>query len=177
MTTEKDTQQYTNVADSSRQSEMGRIPEDTTENTTKASQEDLAQKESSTSFTEAMAKQATEEENPSSLNFPLAKILGGDMWSAQIIRKQIWLIVLIVVFMFIYISNRYHVQKDLLEIDRLQKELQDAKFKQLSSHSQITEKSRESKVLEMLRSYNDSTLHMATQPPYIINIPENSPAQ
>ena len=124
-------------------------------------------------FSEAVARQATEEEKPSSFNFSLAKILGGDMWSAQIVRKQIWLIVLIVLFIFVYISNRYHVQKDLLEIDKLQNELQDAKFKELSSHSQITEKSRESKVLELLKNNKDSILHMATQPPYIINIPKN----
>lgn len=64
-------------------------------------------------------------------------------------------------------------KKSLIEIDRLKKELQDAKYKALSSSSQITEKSRESKVLEELRANKDSLLHMSTQPPYIINIPEN----
>ena len=63
-------------------------------------------------------------------------------------------------------------QKDLIEIDQLQKELQDAKYKALSSSSQITEKSRESNVLEMLKNNKDSVLHIATQPPYIINVPE-----
>ncbi len=129
------------------------------------------------SFSEAMAKQATEDESPSSSSFTLAKILGGDMWSAQIIRKQIWLILLIGLFLFIYISLRYQVQKDLIEIDILQKELQDAKYKALSSSSQITEKSRESKVLELLRNNKDSLLHMATQPPYIINVPEDEQVQ
>lgn len=148
------------------------LPEDddrTEENTQKQAK--------ASSFSEAIAKQAIEEENPFSSNFSLTKILGGDMWSARIIRKQIWLIVLIVAFTFIYISNRYHVQKDLIEIDKLQKELQDAKYKALSNNSQITEKSRESKVLELLRNNKDSVLHMATQPPYIINVPENEQVQ
>lgn len=142
-----------------------------------ASETESLESEKASTFSEAVVRQATEEEKPSSFNFSLAKILGGDMWSAQIIRKQIWLIVLIVLFIFVYISNRYHVQKDLLEIDKLQKELQDAKFKELSSHSQITEKSRESKVLELLKNNKDSILHMATQPPYIINIPKNEQVQ
>lgn len=124
------------------------------------------------SFKEAIAKQAIEEELPLSSNLTLKKILGGDILNAQIIRRQIWLIILVAVFVIIYISNRYSIQKDLIEIDKLQTELQDAKYKALSSSSQITEKSRESNVLEMLKNNKDSVLHIATQPPYIINIPE-----
>ena len=121
---------------------------------------------------EAIAQQAIEEEAPLSSNFPLRKILGGDILTAHIIRRQIWLLILVVFFIIIYISNRYSIQKDLIEIDQLQKELQDAKYKALSSSSQITEKSRESNVLDMLKNNKDSILHIATQPPYIINVPE-----
>ena len=120
----------------------------------------------------ALAKQAIEEEASGSASFTLRKILGGDILTAQIIRKQIWLFVLIVFFVIIYISNRYSIQKDLIELDQLQKELQDTKYKALSTSSQITEKSRESNVLDVLKHSKDSILHIATQPPYIINIPE-----
>lgn len=121
---------------------------------------------------QVIAEQAIEGEAPLSSNFPLRKILGGDILTARIIRRQIWLVILVVFFVIIYISNRYSIQKDLIEIDQLQKELQDAKYKALSSSSQITEKSRESNVLEMLKNNKDSVLHIATQPPYIINVPE-----
>lgn len=119
-----------------------------------------------------IVKQATEEEASGSASFTLRKILGGDILTAEIIRKQIWLCILIVGFVIVYISNRYSIQKDLLEIDLLQKELQDTKYKALSTSSQITEKSRESYVLEVLEHSKDSTLHIANQPPYIINVPE-----
>lgn len=119
-----------------------------------------------------IAEQAIEGEAPLSSNLSLRKILGGDILTARIIRRQIWLVILVVFFVIIYISNRYSIQKDLIEIDQLQKELQDAKYKALSSSSQITEKSRESNVLEMLKNNKDSVLHIATQPPYIINVPE-----
>ena len=121
---------------------------------------------------EAIAQQAIEEEAPHSSNFTLPKILGGDILTAHIIRRQIWLLILIVGFIIVYISNRYSIQKDLIELDQLQRELQDAKYKALSSSSQITEKSRESNVLEMLKNNKDRILHIATQPPYIINVPE-----
>lgn len=142
-----------------------------------ASKEQKAQPETpkpapQTSLKEVIAKQAIEEEESGSASFTLRKILGGDILTAQIIRKQIWLFMLIVVFIIIYISNRYSIQKDLIELDQLQKELQDTKYKALSTSSQITEKSRESNVLDMLKHSKDSTLHIATQPPYIINVPE-----
>ena len=124
------------------------------------------------SLKEVIAKQAIEEEESGSASFTLRKILGGDILTAQIIRKQIWLFMLIVFFIIIYISNRYSIQKDLIELDQLQKELQDTKYRALSTSSQITEKSRESNVLDMLKHSKDSTLHIATQPPYIINVPE-----
>ena len=125
------------------------------------------------SLKEAIAKQAIEDEAPLSSSFTLRKILGGDILTAQVIRRQIWLIVLVVFFIIIYISNRYSIQQDMIEIDQLQEELQNAKYKALSSSSQITEKSRESNVLKMLQNNKDSVLHIATQPPYIINVPEN----
>ena len=124
------------------------------------------------SLKEVIAKQAIEEEESGSASFTLRKILGGDILTAQIIRKQIWLFMFIVFFIIIYISNRYSIQKDLIELDQLQKELQDTKYRALSTSSQITEKSRESNVLNMLKHSKDSTLHIATQPPYIINVPE-----
>lgn len=124
------------------------------------------------SLKEVIAKQAIEEEASGSSSFTLRKILGGDILTAQIIRRQIWLVILIVFFVIIYISNRYNIQNDIIELDKLQKELQDTKYKTLSTSSQITEKSRESNVLDMLKNNKDSVLHIATQPPYIINVPE-----
>jgi hypothetical protein len=121
---------------------------------------------------EAIQEQAREDERPFSSNFTLRKILGGDILTAQLIRRQIWLIVLIVFFVIVYISNRYSIQKDLLEIDRLNTQLKDAKYKALSSSSLLTEKCRESHVLEMLKSNKDSLLKMPSQPPFIITVPE-----
>jgi len=125
------------------------------------------------SLKEVIAERATEDEAPHSRNFTLRKILGGDILNAKVIRQQLWLIVLIVFFMIIYVSNRYSCQKDLIEIDKLQKELQEAKYKALSSSSQLTEQCRESHVLDLLKQNNDSTLKIANQPPYIIDVDPN----
>lgn len=128
--------------------------------------------EEPSSLREAIKETATEDEAPQSKNFTLRKILGGDILSTQTIRSQIWVILLITAFLIIYISNRYSCQQDLIQIDKLQKELQDAKYKALASSSQLTEKCRESHVLDMLKANNDSLLKIANQPPYIIKVPE-----
>ena len=120
----------------------------------------------------AIAEQAREDEQPQSSNFTLRKIIGVDILSAHILRNNIWLIIVIVGFIIVYISNRYSVQKYLLEIDKLNTELEDAKYRALSSSSQLTEKSRESHILELLKNRKDSVLKMSDRPPYIINVPE-----
>ena len=128
--------------------------------------------EENPSLGEAIAEQAREDEQPQSSNFTLREILGGDILTTHTIRHQIWLIILIVGFVIVYVSNRYSCQKDLLEIDRLTEQLKDAKYKALSTSSQLTEKTRESNILRMLKNRKDSVLHIATQPPYIIQVPQ-----
>ena len=124
-------------------------------------------------FKQAMREQAIEGERPQSANMTLRKILGGDFLSTEMLKNQIWVIVLIAAFTLVYVSNRYSCQKDLLEINELNEKLKDAKYKALASSSELTEMCRESNVLEMLKNNKDSILHIANQPPYIINVPEN----
>lgn len=118
-------------------------------------------------------EQTAEEDMPLTKNLTLRKILGGDILSAEVIKKQVWLILLIAVFIVVYISNRYKCQQDLILINSLTEKLKDAKYKALSSSSDLTQQTRESKVLEQLRNDKDSTLHIVTQPPYIIKIPND----
>lgn len=116
-------------------------------------------------------QQAIEDELPLTKNVTLGKILGGEMLNTQFLRQQIWVIVLITLFIIVYISNRYKCQQNLIKIDNLQSELEDAKYRALSSSSDLTQQTRESKLLERLHNDKDSTLHIPTQPPYIITIP------
>lgn len=101
-------------------------------------------------------------------NLSLAKVLGGDILTARMIRSQIWLIVLIVALLIVYISNRYYSDQEMQTIDDLQKELVDAKYKALASASLLTEKCRQSKVLEMLKENDDTLLSIPDRPPFII---------
>lgn len=102
----------------------------------------------------------------------LRKILGGDILSTEMMRRQVWLSLLIALFVTIYVAFRYQCQEDMIKISQLENQLTDAKYKALSSSSNLTEKCRESRVMDMLRLHNDSTLHASNQPPYKIYVPE-----
>jgi len=137
--------------------------------------DDAFLEDSETNLKEALQKikdTASEEDPHPSSQLNLRTILGGDMLTAQIVRSQIWLFILIVGFTIVYVAFRYQCQQDMLNIDRLENQLKDAKFKALSSSSTLTEKCRESHVLDILKQNNDSLLHQADQPPYIIQVPE-----
>jgi hypothetical protein len=118
-------------------------------------------------------RESVREEDPKpSSQLNLRTILGGDLLTTDVVRSQIWLFVLIVAFSIIYVAFRYQCQQDMITIDRLEGNLRDAKYKALSSSSTLTEKCRETHVLEVLKQNKDSLLHQADQPPYIIVVPE-----
>ena len=139
---------------------------------TEEEEKEKEEKEEVEKIKAAIEEQAREDEQPQSSNFTLRKILGGDILSARLLRNNIWLIITIVFFTIVYISNRYSVQKYLIDIDKLRNELDDAKYRALSSSSQLTEKTRESHILEILKTRKDSILKMSDRPPYIIDVPE-----
>ena len=118
-------------------------------------------------------KEKVREDDPRpSSTMTLRTILGGDFLTAEMVRHQIWLIILVVVFAIVYVAFRYQCQQDLITIDKKEKELLDAKYKALSSSSTLTEKCRESHVLDALKNNKDSVLKISDQPPYIIYINE-----
>lgn len=123
------------------------------------------------SLKEIIQENAREDEKPFSSTLALKTILGGDILNTQAIRRQVWLILLITFFSILYVSNRYSCQKQQIKIDKLNTELKKSKYKTLSLSSVLTERCRESHVVEMLRANKDSIIRTADQPPYIIMIP------
>ena len=136
-------------------------------------QEEVESIKEQTKKTLQKIKENAKEEDPKfSSALTLRTILGGDFLTAQMVRHHIGIIVLIVVFAIVYVAFRYQCQQDMIAIDKMEKELLDAKYKALSSNSTLTEQCRESHVLDALKNNKDSVLHISDQPPYIINVPE-----
>ena len=131
----------------------------------------LGEAEKKESTFDKLRQSVSEEDDMPASALTLKTILGGDILYAEVLRKQLWLIVLVVFFTIIYVAFRYQCQQDMIAIDKLETELKDAKYKALSSSSTLTERCRESHVLEILKNNKDSLLKASDQPPYIINVP------
>ena len=93
--------------------------------------------------------------------------LVGDILSLLYLRRRCWLLVMLVVFGILYIGNRYACQQQIIAIDRMKKELTNMKYNALTRSSELTEKSRQSKIEEYV-SKEKSTLQTSTNPPYLI---------
>lgn len=131
-----------------------------------------AEKEEKVSALQMLKNSVSEEDNNPTTQLSLKTILGGDILNAELFRRQLWLIVIIVVFVIIYVASRYQCQQDIIKIANMESELKDAKYRALSISSKLTERCRESHVLQLLKENNDSLLQVSDQPPYIINIPD-----
>ncbi len=94
-------------------------------------------------------------------------IVGGDILATDFFRRQTKLVVLIMTLVIFYIHNRYACQQQMIEIDRLKKELTDIKYDALTRNSELMERSRQSRIEEYI-SNRESELQTATQPPYVI---------
>lgn len=121
---------------------------------------------------QAIEEQAREDENPHSTNYTLRQIIGGEMLQTGVMRKNVGLMAVVGLFLFVSVTNRYSVQEKLKEINRLETKLKDAKYRALSTGSKYTEKTRLSFVLQALRNSKDSILKIPDQPPYKIQVPE-----
>lgn len=121
---------------------------------------------------QAIEEQAREDENPHSTNYTLRQIIGGEMLQTGVMRKNVGLMAVVGLFLFVSVTNRYSVQEKLKEINRLEAKLKDAKYRALSTGSKYTEKTRLSFVLQALRNSKDSVLKIPDQPPYKIQVPD-----
>ena len=54
-------------------------------------------------------------------------LMSGRLLTSRLITENTWLLALIVLYAFIYVSNRYEYEQELLKIDRLTKERNDEK--------------------------------------------------
>lgn len=98
---------------------------------------------------------------------PWKEIIGGDILATNFFRRQTKLLVLIVLLVLFYIHNRYACQQQLIELDKLKKELTDTKYDALTRSSELMERSRQSRIEEYI-STQQSDLQTSTHPPYLI---------
>ncbi len=113
------------------------------------------------------AQQPKDGQTASSKHMSIRSILGGDILANDFFKRQTRLLILIMILTVLYIDNRYSSQQELIEIDKLKKDLIDIKYDALTRSSELMEKSRQSRIEEYI-STEDSRLQTATSRPYLI---------
>ena len=95
----------------------------------------------------------------------LNRIISGEIFTSRIITDNALLLALIVLYSFIYVSNRYEYERELVKIDRLTKQRDKLKNNLLTLKSEFSYKSRQTEIEKMLKEA-DSDLKVATKPIY-----------
>ena len=116
-----------------------------------------------------MEQQNTEQNQNAAPQITLKSIFSGDILGHKFLKKQANLLILIVMLTILYIDNRYNSQQELIEIDKLKKELINAKYDALSVSSELTVRSRQSRIEEFITEENAAEpLQTAATPPFLI---------
>ena len=116
---------------------------------------------------EKQINEKTEKAKKAKNRTSLKNIIGGDILATDFFRRQTKLLVLIMVLILFYIHTRYACQQQMIEIDKLKKELIDIKYDALTRSSELMEKSRQSRIEEYIAT-KESDLQTSTNPPYLI---------
>ena len=97
--------------------------------------------------------------------FSLMYILGGGMLNQGFITRHTKMIVLIVIMLFFYISNRYSCIIKLREIDRLQMQLKELQSEAVTTSVRLTGNTRPSQVEELVKKLG-LDIEKSKTPPY-----------
>lgn len=94
-------------------------------------------------------------------------VFGGNVLTEDFFAKNLAFILVLVVVMILFISQRYTVLQRISEMERLKVELKDAKFESLNISSDLTELSRLSQIEKMVEQYG-LELKVTNEPVYHI---------
>lgn len=86
------------------------------------------------------AQQPKDGQSASPKHMSIRSILGGDILANDFFKRQTRLLILIMILTVLYIDNRYSSQQELIEIDKLKKDLIDIKYDALTRSSELMER-------------------------------------
>lgn len=84
-----------------------------------------------------------------------------------------WKMLLICLFgLFLYITNGYQAQLEMMEEKELETQLKDWRYRSILRTSKLTDICRQSQLEERLREQGDTALHSSKMPPFTIRVKE-----
>ncbi len=95
-------------------------------------------------------------------------LMGGRFFMSDIFTKNALLLGLIVVYCFIYVSNRYQHEQELVRVDRLTKRRNEIRNNLLIVESEFAYRCRLSEIEKLLKE-KGSEFQAISTPPYLID--------
>lgn len=116
--------------------------------------------------------QALKENEDERARIDLMAFVTGKIFEKAWFRRQVPYIVMLVVLMLVYITNRYSAQQDVMRLDKLRQELTVSRNYSTACSAELVERLRESKVLEYLQQTPDSMLEHSMEVPVVVDLGE-----
>lgn len=94
-------------------------------------------------------------------------VFGGSILTEGFIVNNMRFFVVMLIIVFVFISHRYTYLNKMSEIERLQRELKDAKYESLTISSSLTEASRQTEIEKLIKQYG-LEIEISNEPIYYI---------
>lgn len=182
-TERQDSQEEENLVEESLEDESDEEVESDEEDINETSEEEEADEDLSE---EEEASQPTEDEKELAKTFKMRRLLramlrdedseGGSMKdmfddiqiSGEWLKRHWSFILIVVVCMLLFVTNRYQAQQEIIEESRLKRELNDIRFIWLTQFCELTRSQRQSQIEETLIQRGDTTLKPRKEAPFLI---------
>ena len=95
-------------------------------------------------------------------------IIRGDILTAKWLRKQILWLIMLVVLAFVYVSNRYGAQEQMIHNNKLKDQLKEIHYNAMARSSELMRNCRRSTIMEQLENNPSNTRIQSDKQPAII---------
>jgi hypothetical protein len=104
------------------------------------------------------------EENSEFIKFSVKDLIDGSILTRKSIVKQLPYVLFLSLLALIYIGNRYHAEKIIRDLDKLQNDVMDLRAESITSESDLMYISKQSEVARLLREEHSSIKESVTPP-------------
>ena len=104
------------------------------------------------------------EEKSEFTKFSIKDLIDGSILTRKSIVKQLPYILFLSFLALIYIGNRYHAEKIIRELDKMQNDVMDLRAESITSESDLMYISKQSEVARLLREEHSSIKESVTPP-------------
>ena len=101
-------------------------------------------------------------------DFNLSFVLRGDILTTQWLRRHIMWLIMVVLLTFLYVSNRYAAQQQLIHINSLKEQLKETHYDAMARSSELMRNCRRSTIINKIASDPLNTLETPKKQPVVI---------